>query len=520
MSVRREIGKLLVAGEMVGGVGRAEDDPALIAALEAGEVGGFYLGYPHFLDPEEARRTVGKLQSHSPLRLFIAADLESGPGYNCAAGCAHFPYLMGLGAIDDVEVTRRVAEVTGRQALAMGINWLFSPCVDVNLRVDNPIIGIRSFGEDPARVAAMGAAYVRGCAEGGVLCTAKHFPGTGNTVADTHVGVAQDVGDLATWEAQTLPPFEAAIRAGVPTVMTGHAAMPFLDDGVLPATFSRRVLDGILRERMGFRGVVISDHLGMGGAAAQIPLTERCVRAFEAGCDMLLTPFTPDVVPAFEEALRTGRFTEKRLRASIERVEAARRRIAGVECGAISAQDQAFAFEVGRRSGRVQKGTARLPVRPGEFGIITQWRDDEAQYFPREPGVLSRLQHSIRAVDPAAPVVNVSRACPPETHAQAMEALSGVRRVVFCAIVKHYAADPYRGGLSAGTVRLLRTLAQRGHEVVLAILGSPYVCGQVQEAAVAVWAGGDTEGCAAGALEALFGQPVADRPSSTRDGRG
>jgi beta-N-acetylhexosaminidase len=505
MGFSKEIGKLLHVGGIIGGIGR---DPQIRDALSDGSVGGVYLGYPHFQNPEAAKAMVDRICASAPYPLFIAVDFETGPGYNCAEGCAHFPYFGGIGFVDDEDATRRIADITARQALAMGVNWLYSPCVDVNLRPDNPIIGIRSFGSETDHVARHGRAFVEGCSSLGVISTAKHFPSTGNTCADTHVGLARDVGDLDTWEQKSLPPFVAAIAAGVPAVMTGHAAMPFLDDPDLPATFSRKILHDLLRERLGFEGVVISDSLGMGGAGVGRTPAERCFNAFKAGNDILLTPYDPDIFPLFDRELARSPELRRQFERSLARVERLRETLPNLPSGCVSRQDNAFAEEVGRRSVRVLKGNDDLPLKPGAFACLTQWRNDETEYFPREPGVLSRFQHGVRCFDSMAPVVALSRCCGAENHAEIIRRVGDCPVVLLVSIVKNYATDPHRGDLSEGTRELVVKLTHYGKRVVLVVLGSPYVLRSVPCVSAFLCTGGDTIGNVDGALQALFGEAL------------
>lgn len=503
MTLREEIGQLITVGGITGGLAQGGGEAAVRRAIAAGEVGGVYVGYPHFRSPEQARALIERLQATAPTPLFVAADFETGPAYNCEGHAAHLPYLMGLGFIGDPAATRQTAELTARQALAMGINWLYSPCLDVNLRPDNPIVGIRSFGETPELVSAMGNAFIRGCLDVGLLCTAKHFPGGGNVVADAHISQVQDVGDLATWEAKTLPPFVAAIRNGVPSIMTNHAAVPFLDPTLTPATFSRAIITGILRQRLGYDGLIVTDSLGMEGAGGNAGLPDRCLSAFEAGCDVLLSPYDPGIVPRFEEALQSGRITRARLEASVKRVMQAKARLSALSRLEFRAEDETTALAIGSRAARVLRDNGALPLVPGSFAVVTQWRNEESQYFPREPGVLVSLQHGLQLTDPGAPLLAVSRACPESEHADILARVRAVPMVVIHAIVKNYAGDPYHGRLSDGTVLLIRKCRAAGKRVTLVLLGSPYPAAQVPEAETVLCTGGDTLGSVEGVLALL-----------------
>lgn len=512
MTQHEEIGHLITIGGVTGGLAQDGQEDRILRAIAAGSIGGVYVGYPHFADPAAARAFIDRLRSLAPNPLFVAADFETGPAYNCEGHAAHLPYLMGLGFIDDPAVVRQSAELTARQALAMGINWIYSPCLDVNLRPDNPIVGIRSFGETPEKAGRLGGAFIRACQEAGVICTAKHFPGAGNTAVDTHVGMGCDLGDRKTWETQTLPPFVEAIRNGVPSIMTGHAAMPFLDATRTPATFSRPILTGLLRERLGYDGLIISDSLGMGGAWADTTsLAERCLLAFEAGCDVMLTPYEPDILPAFERALASGRISRMRFKASLDRVLRAKERLALPTRATLHPGDEEAAWAIGSRAAHVRRMNPALPLARGSFACVTQWRNDESQYFPREPGVLAALQHGLQLFDPGAPLLSASRACPDSEHDALLRGATGRKTVAVLAIVKNYAGDPFKGLLGAGMVGLIQKLETAGKQVVLVLLGSPYPAAQVPDSVAVICTGGDTLGSARGALELLTG-PVIGHP--------
>jgi beta-N-acetylhexosaminidase len=314
------------------------------------------------------------------------------------------------------------------------------------------------------------------------------------------------VGDVATWEAKTLPPFAEAVRNGVPSIMTGHVAMPFLDPTLSPATFSFPILTGILRQRLGFDGLIVTDSLGMDGAGGDTGLPDRCLRAFEAGCDVLLSPYDPGIVPCFVRALESGRITEARLEASVHRVRQAKARLAQLPRAAVRADDDAAALALGRRAVRVLRNKACLPLAPGTFAVLTQWRNEESQYFPREPGVLASLQHGLQLADPGAPLLAVSRACQESEQAGILARVHAVPTVVLTAIVKNYAGDPYKGLLSDGTAALIRKMKAAGKRVVLVLLGSPYPAAQAPEADAVLCTGGDTLGSVEGVLAFLSGK--------------
>ena len=203
----------------------------------------------------------------------------------------------------------------------MGINWNFAPVADVNVNPANPVIGVRSFGENPRLVAGMTAAQTRGYTAAGVAGAAKHFPGHGDTATDSHTGLPVIDHTREEWEQLDRPPFQAAIDAGVPAIMTAHISVPALDPSGDPATLSEPIMTGILREEMGYDGVVITDALDMAGASATYGNDRVPVLALKAGVDMLLMPPEFDVAyNAVLDAVESGELTEERIDTSVRRI--------------------------------------------------------------------------------------------------------------------------------------------------------------------------------------------------------
>ena len=204
---------------------------------------------------------------------------------------------MAFGAAGDPAFSRFEGEVTAREARALGVQWVYYPVADVNNNPDNPIINIRSFGENPQDVAAQVKAFIEGAhsdKKNYVLTTAKHFPGHGDTAVDTHMNLATIPADRERLERLELVPFKAAIEAGVDSIMTAHVAVPALAPPDLPATLSPAILTDLLRKQLGFHGLVITDALEMAGIANGFSTGDACVRALEAGADTLLMPVDPD----------------------------------------------------------------------------------------------------------------------------------------------------------------------------------------------------------------------------------
>lgn len=226
--------------------------------------------------------------------LLIAADQEGGQLMAIGEGATPLPGNMALGATGSPELARRAGEVLGRELAAMGINVNYAPSCDVNVNPNNPVIGIRSFGEDPGAVAKLAAAMVDGIQSAGVAATAKHFPGHGDTASDSHLGLPSLPHSLDRLREVELPPFESAIRAGTKMVMTAHLALPALDGPQAPpATLSPSILKGVLRGQLGFQGVIVTDAMDMRAITQGEALGENAVRAARAGADLLLITSSP-----------------------------------------------------------------------------------------------------------------------------------------------------------------------------------------------------------------------------------
>ncbi len=260
------------------------------------------------------------------LPLFIAVDQEGGLVNRISEGVTLFPGNMALGATGDPSLARRVASVMGEELASLGINVDFAPSVDVNNNPLNPIIGVRSFGSDPQTVARLGAAMISSFVERGVLPAAKHFPGHGDTAVDSHTGLPLIPVSRDRLERVEFPPFRAAIHAGVPMVMTAHVLIPSLDERN-PATLSPSIL-GMLRSEMGFRGLIITDSMGMAALKKERTMEAAAIEAFNAGADILL--FGADkgheetehfgMYSALLDACRTGKISMARLDEAVGRI--------------------------------------------------------------------------------------------------------------------------------------------------------------------------------------------------------
>jgi beta-N-acetylhexosaminidase len=269
-----------------------------------------------------------QLQSKSKLPLLIGADFERGTAMRLDEGTS-FPTAMALAAGGNPQDAYTMGKVTAFEARAVGIHWIYAPDSDVNNNPDNPIINTRSFGEDPHKVAEYVAEFIRGVQENGGLATAKHFPGHGDTSADSHIDLPVIKADRNRLENLELVPFRAAIAAGADSVMTGHLSIPALEpDPNVPATLSSNILTGLLREELHYQGLVVTDAMDMGGITVRYAPGEAAIRAFLAGADALLMPPVPDAAfEALKKAVEAGRISHSRLDASVRRILEAKARL-------------------------------------------------------------------------------------------------------------------------------------------------------------------------------------------------
>jgi len=284
--------------------------------------GGTILGQPH-----AAAATLNRLQALARVPLLTSADFEFGVGMRIAGG-TQFPRAMAFGAAGDPALAEQAGRIVAEESRAIGVHVDFAPVADVNNNPRNPVINTRSFGEDPERVGAMAAAFVRGVHAGGALATLKHFPGHGDTAVDTHLGLASIPHDRARLDAVELAPFRTAIAAGADAIMIAHVALPTLDPSGRPATMSAPLVSGLLRRDVGFDGLVITDSMSMAAIARMASAGEAAVRAVEAGADIVLhSPDDIAAAAALKEAVGSGRIPIARIDASVERLLTAKARL-------------------------------------------------------------------------------------------------------------------------------------------------------------------------------------------------
>ena len=339
LTLEQKIGQMLCLGWGGAGALCAINEQARRCVGELGAGGMIVMGRnvagpgAGAIDAGAVRAMLAQLQERATVPLLVGTDQEGGRVARFgAAPFTRMPPALTIGEQSDTNLARAAARATGRELKAVGVNWNFAPVADINSNPDNPVIGDRSFGDNPERVAEMVAAQVAGYTESGVLACAKHFPGHGDTSLDSHYDLPTVGFDLPQMTARELIPFRAAIDAGVPSVMTAHILFPALEPGGLPATMSRAILTGLLRESMGFDGLIVTDCLEMKAVADGWGTARAAVLAACAGADMLLVCHTWEQQKATFDALmgavQTGELPLTRVDDAVARVLRAKQIVA------------------------------------------------------------------------------------------------------------------------------------------------------------------------------------------------
>jgi beta-N-acetylhexosaminidase len=323
MSLEQKIGQMIMTG--VPGQTMTGEIAALIRDYQIGAV-VFFGENTH--DAEQTLRFTQALQqtaitSNSGVPLLIAVDHEGGEIFRFQQGLTHFPNPMALGAAHSLELTRNVAAANALELKAVGVNVSLAPVLDVNDQPLNPVIGLRAFAGYPDLAAETGAAYIQGLQSNGVIAAAKHFPGHGSTTVDSHVALPFVDKTEAELEKNELVPFRAAVNTDVAIIMVGHIALPRIDPARTPASLSPTIIQGLLRQKLGFQGVAMTDSMSMGAVAGDYTVSQAAVLAVQAGCDLLAYTSPEAAITARNillAAVRNGSI-------SLQRVDEAARRV-------------------------------------------------------------------------------------------------------------------------------------------------------------------------------------------------
>jgi len=453
------------------------------------------------------------LQSRAKIPLLVAADFERGTAYRLEDGTA-FPHAMAVAATGRLEDAYAMGRITALEGRSVGVQWVFAPVADVSSDPANPVINVRSFGEDPRRVAACVAAYVRGVEENGALATAKHFPGHGETHVDSHLDLPTIASDRAHLENVELPPFRGAIDAGVSTMMTGHLAVPALEsEAGLPTTFSRNITTDLLRRRMHFEGLIATDDLSMGGVSLRTPTGEAAVLSILSGSDVLLVfKDLEAALAALREAAKSGRLLMSRIDDAVARILRAKARVGlhrGGKLVSLDALPNGFGLPEFRRVAEdiadrgitlLRDASRQLPLdatRPRRALLVNVAGDPD-----RIPGMA--LENELRwrvdslqvlRADTRFAGVDGLRLPPPESY-----------DLLIVALFVRVTNSKGFTGLPADQAAFVHRLLATDKPLIVASFGSPYLIAEFPEARawLAAFSSADVAQRAAG--RALFGQ--------------
>lgn len=319
MTIEEKIGQLMICPYSGRFLNReSEEMKSLESLVVKRKIGGLIL---YGGNVYETAYLTNRLQKLAEIPLLISSDLERGLG-NQIEGATQFPPLMALGAIGSEEKAYLMGKVTAAEARAIGIHLTYAPVADVNINPDNPIINVRSLGESPEQVSRLATAFIRGCQDNALLATAKHFPGHGDTDLDSHSELPTIKADLERLEKVELYPFRKAIEAGVSVIMSSHLYLPALDPTpYLPASLSPLILTELLRKKLEFKGLIVTDAMDMGGITTHYSPEEAALNAVQAGADLILkSPQPEEVIEYLIEAVKRGELSESRINASVKRI--------------------------------------------------------------------------------------------------------------------------------------------------------------------------------------------------------
>ena len=476
--------------------------------------------------PIEVAAKVNAMQRLARVPLLVSADLEPSLGrleggvfshyLMDAGGATVFPTAMAIAATGREEDAYDVGRIIGREARAVGIHINFAPTVDVNNNPSNPVINTRSFGEDPDRVSRLSAMFVRGSQDAGTIATAKHFPGHGDTDVDSHVGLPVVRADWSRLASNELKPFKAAVDAGAAMVMSAHIALPAIEgDSSTPATLTARVMSGLLRDTLGFRGLAITDAMTMDGVGKGYGVEESTVLAVKAGADIILKPSdVPKAIDALVAAVQRGDIPASRIEQSARRVLELKAR-SGAAFQRFTSLDvlrdvvgapahRAAALDIARRAITLlrDRGTI-LP--------ITSTRTLVIQYMPETELRAGRVFAStLRSVLPDARVVRIGPNSSPGLLDSLQLASETAERVILSAYVRRIEGEG-RPAIPAHIAEWMERLAGAdamtpSAKLVMIAFGNPYLIRQVPSAATYLVTFGVGDALETAAAQAVSGR--------------
>ncbi len=529
MSLRDQVAQMVVAGFHGDTFSRQSPEYRKFAHLVGDlHVGGLILtnssqyGLVRYAEPHALGVFLNQMQKLARMPLIVASDFERGASMR-VSGATRFPYAMAFSAESDPTLAEADARFEGltaaREARALGIHWIFAPVSDVNINPDNPVINLRSFGEDPEQVSRMVAAFIDGAhsdPQNRVLVTAKHFPGHGDTAVNSHVDLPQLSATRERLDAVEWKPFEADIAHGVDSIMTAHMVAPAIEPQEIPATVSSKVVE-VLREDLKFRDLIVTDAMDMQGLTRQFNNNEAAIRAVAAGDDVLLMPPDPErAIRAVVGAVESGRIPRVRIEQSVARVVAAKIRLGLMKKKLVDLDAIADELDTPEAAERAQQVSDRaVTLVKNVNSLVPLARSSRpCLVVTREVRVSAtglRMAQELQARAPGSKVVVVDSSLPLPALEAALGDASACSAVILETSVT--ASDTRTSMAMSGDLGMFAARLTEGPApVALVSLGTPYLLASFPKAAAMLATFSPTVPSEIAAIKALFGEiPITGR---------
>jgi beta-N-acetylhexosaminidase len=532
LSLRQRVGQMVMVWTL--GDYTSTEDPTFVELkrwVEKDGVGGMTMSLG---TPMEVATKLNEMQRAARVPLLVSSDLEPGLGRLESGMFTHYlletggasamPPAMAIAATGREADAYDAARVIAREGRAVGIHMNFAPVVDVNNNPSNPVINTRSFGEDPHRVALLSAAFVRGTQDGGMLATAKHFPGHGDTDVDSHAGMPVVSVTRARLDSVELIPFRAAINAGTALIMTAHIALPALDSATIPATLSPAILTGLLRDSLGFRGLTVTDALTMEGIGRGYTPEQSAVLAVKAGASLLLKPSDPTrAIDGVVAAVERGEISRGRIDSAARNILALKARVGLNRAAQVdlqrareivgSAEHRRLAAGIASRAITVLRDTRTLlPLRDSGSVLVVQYAPETELKAGRQFPQLIRAGRTAAsrargAGAPATPSIKIS----PAATRDLLDSLSRVADRASAIVIATYVRRVEGEGrtvVPAPIAAWIDSLARR-RPVVVVSFGNPYLIRQFPGVSSYVTTYGVSDDLERAAARVLLGQAPA-----------
>ncbi|MCA1624247.1 MAG: glycoside hydrolase family 3 protein [Acidobacteria bacterium] len=453
-----------------------------------------------------------EMQRISKLPLLFAADYERGLRMQLRTGTP-FTTNMGVGATGDTQAAYRQGKIIAEEMRAIGVNWLFAPVADINNNPDNPVINIRSFGANPAKVGEFANALAKGVRDGNALATLKHFPGHGDTATDSHIGLAKISANKAQLGAVELVPFKTAINGGVDSVMTAHLAVPNVAGDDVPATLNPKISNDILRNELGFKGIITTDAMEMGAIKKNYSDEKSVVMAVKAGADIVLLPAdAKKTIDAIEAAVKSGELTEARIDESVRRLLSAKHRLGLTENRFVDLTKVNLMVEkpenvreanitAERSITLLRNQNEMLPINAEKatktLFIVVAADDDAVEGIALIPEIQRRA--------PRAKIVRLDPRTTKDEYEKVLDDAKKFESVVIAPFVKR-AALKGTVALPENQTKFVREMLDLNKQVAVIAFGSPYLIRQFPEAKTYVVTYAIEEVAQTAAARTMFGE--------------